>query len=146
LRLVDDIKRKYFSRTEVPGFLFRRVKALLDFTPIENGGNDRLTRMSMVEAARNDRLTVADLMIQSQGGAAYKYLSTSDPIEESTTHVVMDELHPENIWAITRAFTGRPQPRVVTVKWIVDCLENRSMLDERLYEPRAKCTNLVKIS
>ncbi|KAH8548349.1 hypothetical protein BGW37DRAFT_523377 [Umbelopsis sp. PMI_123] len=142
-RLVDDIKRKYFPRSEVPGFLFRRVKALLDFSAMNVSSLGWSTSLSVDEATRNDRLTVADLMIQSQGGRTRKYFGLDSDIEDDITHVILDEAHPHGILRISEALTGRKQPRFVTTKWISDCLDNRSLLDERLYEPRTALSKSV---
>lgn len=101
LELVDDIKRKYYPRSEVPGFLFRRVKALLDFTPLNNTSYDKLTMLSVSEAARNDCLSMADLMIQSQGGITHRHLNLNDEIGDDITHVVMDESHVDGMQGIS---------------------------------------------
>jgi hypothetical protein len=101
LELVDDIKRKYYPRSEVPGFLFRRVKALLDFTPLNNTSYDKLTMLSVSEAARNDCLYMADLMIQSQGGITHRHLNQNDDIGDDITHVVIDESHVDGLHGIS---------------------------------------------
>ncbi|KAI8578405.1 hypothetical protein K450DRAFT_247763 [Umbelopsis ramanniana AG] len=135
-RLIDDIKRKYFPRSEVPGFLFWRVTALLDFSPLNAPSLGRPSTISVDEAARNDRLDVVDLMIQSQGGTTHKYLGVDGDIDTEITHVVLDDCHLDGMQRIFKALTGRRQPRFVSMKWVSDCLDNRSLLDERLYEPR----------
>ena len=101
---MDAIKRKYYPRTEVPGFLFRRVKALLDLTPVKDASCDQLTVLSVAEAARNDRMSVADLMIQSQGGIAQKYVNLQDEIGDDITHVVLDESCLDHIRDLSRKF------------------------------------------
>ncbi|KAM3584304.1 DNA ligase (ATP) [Umbelopsis sp. WA50703] len=99
---------------------------------------------SMIEAARNDRLAIADLMLRSQGGTTCKYLDNNSQLPPDITHVVVDESNIRNVTALTRAFEGLPQPRIVTSKWVTDCLENKSLLDERLYEPRAQTAPMLR--
>jgi hypothetical protein len=64
------------------------------------------TSLSVDEATRNDRLTVADLMIQSQGGRTRKYFGLDSDIEDDITHVILDEAHPHGILRISEALTG----------------------------------------
>jgi hypothetical protein len=102
---VKDIQRKYFPRAEVPGFLFQRVTALLDLSSIQDTSNEPIMK-SMIEAARNDRLAIADLMLRSQGGTTCKYLDNNSQLPPDITHVVVDESNIRNVTALTRAFEG----------------------------------------
>lgn len=79
---------------------------MLDFSPLDTPETGRRSVISVNEAARNDRLAVADLMIQSQGGTTHKYLGVDSDIDAEITHVVLDDSNLDGMRRISNRLTG----------------------------------------
>lgn len=87
-RLGDEILSKYFEHEDLPGNLFRRVVAYLDYPPPESKDTAAEPKMDTAWAlhkACRDRLDQVALLLKFHGAQI-----VDDPALEGVTHVVME--------------------------------------------------------
>ncbi|KAI9247434.1 hypothetical protein BDA99DRAFT_525900 [Phascolomyces articulosus] len=127
--LADEIRERYFHHQGIPGMMFLGVKAYLDD---DNGTMDSsCLDMHWVRAQKShERMTLASKQIRFRGGQIVNC------IEPGITHVIMDPDNLDRLQALTDATKGTLLPRFVTTDWIDACVNNKTLIDERRYEPK----------
>ncbi|KAL1926334.1 hypothetical protein VTP01DRAFT_5855 [Rhizomucor pusillus] len=131
-QLADEIHERYFPNTGIPGLMFQRVKAYLDVAaddkPISR--SEDITMDWVTEQRTRERLHLSAADIRFYGG------QITSSIEEGVTHVVMDPDNLKRLPSLTEAFKRMPLPRFVTTDWTNACVREKTMVDERKYEPK----------
>ncbi|RUS15634.1 hypothetical protein BC937DRAFT_92197 [Endogone sp. FLAS-F59071] len=136
-RLGDEILFKYFEHEGLPGNLFHRVVAYLDYSPPESKDAAAEPKMDTAWALRKacgNRLDQVALLLRFHGARI-----VNDPALEGVTHVVMETKDLSRLATLRELYQSRSQlPHIVTTYWVLDSLEENVILEERIYEPRAR--------
>lgn len=78
-----------------------------------------------------ERLAKIEKLLVEKGGRAVK--SISDP---KLTHIIMDDEDSGRYVELTRKTALPKRKHIVTPKWVEDCVDEETLLDEDLYKPR----------
>ncbi|KGB77341.2 hypothetical protein CNBG_3179 [Cryptococcus deuterogattii R265] len=78
-----------------------------------------------------ERLAKIEKLLAENGGRAVK--SISDP---KLTHIIMDDEDSGRYVELTRKTALPRRKHIVTPKWVEDCVDEETLLDEDLYKPK----------
>lgn len=78
-----------------------------------------------------ERLAKAEKLLRENGGRMAKSIS-----DLKLTHIIMDEEDSGRYVELTRKTALPKRKHIVTPKWVEDCLDEETLLDEDLYKPK----------
>ncbi|KAI9322804.1 ATP dependent DNA ligase domain-containing protein [Dichotomocladium elegans] len=129
--LANEIQSRYFPYTLIPGRMFQQVKAYIDDDP-PNPDID-INDMSLDWVKRqgaHERLSLAATNLRFYGAEIVQ------AIEPGITHVIFDKSDLSRLPGLNASLKEMPLPYFVTTDWVDACVSNRTLVDERNYEPK----------
>ncbi|CDH52455.1 dna ligase 4 [Lichtheimia corymbifera JMRC:FSU:9682] len=129
--LANEIQERYFQTVHIPGRIFQLVKSYIDDDPPDP--NIDINDMDMtwvVKQRAHERLEMASVDLRFRGAEVTR------KIEDGITHVISDENDMERIPRLIKAFKNGPLPHFVTTEWVDACVLNKTLVNEKDYQPK----------
>ncbi|KAI8092888.1 ATP dependent DNA ligase domain-containing protein [Halteromyces radiatus] len=130
---VDEIRQRYFSSDGIPGMFFFGVRVYFYPQPQDhNTNNDSKTITWVQQQHQCDIFKRMSFLIRFYGGTI-----VMDERDKTITHVIMQEDETmEIISKATKQLITDPinPPYFVTTKWIQQCVDNQTIIDEAQYD------------